>query len=151
MLHLGVERPLLGAALGLAVAATIGILVGFELADVDNYGGGTIWIGTWVGSVLAVVLVLAGLARLRALPREPPDPRWLDALFVAGGGLAFASTFMPWAVAAHHLGGPGADAWWVAGSLRPPSASPRSRSSEPRRSASQDCGRSFRRRSSSPG
>ncbi|MGZ4440796.1 MAG: hypothetical protein ACXVZN_10585 [Gaiellaceae bacterium] len=115
LLHLGVERPLLGAALGLAVAATIGILVGFELADVDNYGGGTIWIGTWVGSVLAVVLVLAGLARLRALRREPPDPRWLDALFVAGGGLAFASTFMPWAVAAHHLGGPGADAWWGGG------------------------------------
>jgi len=115
LLRLGVERPLLGGALGLAVAATIGILVGFEVTDVDTYGGGTIWIATWVGAVLAVLLVVAGLARLRALRRERPDPRWVDALFVAGGGLAFASTFMPWAVAAHHLGGPGADAWWAGG------------------------------------
>jgi hypothetical protein len=111
LLRLGAERPLLGAGLGLGVAASIGLLVGFELAGVDYYGGQTFWIGSWVGIVLAVLLVLASLVRLRGLPRERPEPEWLDALFVGGAGLAFASTFMPWAVAAHGLGGPTIDAW----------------------------------------
>jgi hypothetical protein len=110
LLGLGADRPLLGGALGLAVAVSIGLLVGFELASVDEYGGLTFWIGSWAGIVLAVLLVLASVARLRGLPRERPEPEWLDALLVGGAGLAFASAFMPWAVATHALGGPTVDA-----------------------------------------
>jgi len=115
LLRLGRERALLGGALGLGVAASIGLLVGFELANLDFFGGRTFWIGSWVGIVLAVLLALAGVLRLGGLSRERRDPEWLGALVACGAGLAFASTFMPWATAAHHVGGPSADAWAVAG------------------------------------
>jgi hypothetical protein len=115
LLRLGRERALLGGALGLGLAAAIGLLVGFELADVDNYGRQTFWIGSWVGVVLAVLLALAGAARLRSLPRERSEPEWHDALFLGGAGLGFASTFTAWAVPALGLGGQSLDAWESAG------------------------------------
>ena len=74
LLRLGRERALLGGALGLGLAASIGLLVGFELADVDLYGGGTFWIGSWVGIVLAVLLVLASVGAAARPPARAARP-----------------------------------------------------------------------------
>lgn len=119
LLGLGMSRAFLGAALAFAVAATTGLLVGFEVANVDFYGGKPIWIGSWVRIALALLLASAGCVRvrghLREVPREQPEPEWLDGLFVGGVGLAFASGFLSWAVPDERIGGGSIDGFSGAG------------------------------------
>ncbi len=118
LFRLGRERALLGGALGLAVAASIGLLVGFELADVDLYGGRTI-LDRFVGRDRPG---RPARPRERHAARRPPrengairsgstrsSPR--------AAGLAFASLFMPWAVAAHGIGLPSIDGWVGPGTM----------------------------------
>ena len=101
VLRLGRERAFLGAVLAFALAAVLGLAVGFELGGVFIKGSNeTNSYGLWVAMALAVLLALAGAARLRDhlwdVPLMRPGAEWRDALVLGGAVLAFGSTLLTW-------------------------------------------------------